>query len=258
MTANFLRPSQRGKQILLAGLGLEGLAALVLFITSTSFGVAQQPSAKNQPPPPDRCAGLPTRSEIANCYNSNTAEFERLYASWLQGFARSGVDVSSLDRLPITADALPPTEDLPSTIAHADLIIKGSVKRLDFQPRRTLVTLQVDSVIKDLPGRTPGDVVVSMPGGPVPGLGQDYTSQDFAHAILDYAEYAPIMVQGESAILMLKPTNLPGQSFRVIPHVGQYRLVGGRVEPLDRNPFGQTVNRLPEAEFGALVRSLVR
>jgi hypothetical protein len=236
------------------------LVAVAILSAGTLWQLAsaQQSQVVDKTPPPPGPCDQGTTEERKSCYNDAYARFEDRYADWITRFNRSGVDASSLERVPLLTNPVRGKPDLSSAVGAADLIATGTVSKVEFVPGKALVTFALNTKIKDRISQAAPEVIVEMSGGPVPGFGQGYDSQDYKNAVLDYLEAAPILLPGERAVLFLTPSEITPAHQIVQNFSGYFKLEGGQVHALSGNPFAAAVDHRPESQFIDAIRALVQ
>jgi hypothetical protein len=244
-----LRSAQRGFWLVVV------LAAAILSLMTwqtIAAGHGAATLADKTKPAPGPCSQVSPGQREA-CYKDSYAKFRQRREAWLAGFLQSGVDPGSLERIPSTANGIPPEPDLASAVKHAELIVVGSPSQVDFSKGSAEVTFVITDMIK---GNVVGNsITISIGSEPVPGLGHDYSSTDYASALLTYVEGTPPIFPGEQAILFLKSSGQAGR-YNVQGGSGHYTIERGRVQTQEVNPFHHTVEGQSEATFISNLRNL--
>jgi hypothetical protein len=126
--------------------------------------------------------------------------------------------------------------------ANADLIVIGTVRSL--RPVTTAfeteVTVEVTQILKGQAGST---IKVMQASHLEP-------NENYKSVIIADSYSAPLLLPGETVYLFLK--SFPQGLFQE-PVTGTYYVSGGRIEPLDLNPFASAVKGQLSADFMANV-----
>jgi hypothetical protein len=168
---------------------------------------------------------------------------------YLASFIASGQDPRSLPVAEIEAYARP-LQDLPSSIAEADVIARGLVEQTTFQPNPSgglpiaLSSVRVTSIMKGKPGAD--TIVVRQLGGPVAG------SKGGVFARLDNDES---ILPGDDVILFLLPTS--DGAYTAQPSTGVYFVRDGRAYPERLNPFRGQLSGLAVDEASTMITSMI-
>lgn len=160
--------------------------------------------------------------------------------AWRQDFADNGYAVEQLPRLQSSFLPSEPRPDLATAVLDADIVVVGSVVRLDFDdPYITRVTFMVEQYLK---GEAPTTslLVYQTVGGPVPGFGSHYVS---GQGLLYEEAWAPYLVSGDRAVLLLQD-NGDGSPAWPQDWSGVYRVELGRITAPAANLFAAEVEGL--------------
>lgn len=220
---------------------LAGLALAAGVYAIASGGRSDEPKAQ------DPCQGL-SSAQCQTLIASSQKEFETRLSQWLAQFNSPDADLSSLPKVPLSADYPPPYPTLAEAAKAADAIVVGTAQGVSFEPQwQASVTISVQQVIKGAP---PATLTLRQGGGPQPYL--DWTS-----AVLAVADADPLLLPGDRALLFLKAGAVTG-SYEAQPWTGHYRVSdGGKVSALPQNPFASDVEGLSLNALAAKVQAAV-
>lgn len=135
-------------------------------------------------------------------------------------------------------------ETLPEAVARADRIVVGRVSHYTFGSWGSSISVVCESTLK---GPATPTVTVPVAGGPFPA---DAT---FSTAVLMESEAAPVLLPGKRAVFFLEASP-PDGGLWIQGFSGQYEVVGGAVQPVSGNPFGDSIRGMSLADFVARIR----
>lgn len=236
---------------------LLGLVALV-----SLFGASQVLSQTSDPPPlEDKVRRIEELDKLPDVVDPTTfakqiqeheeaAESARQeYIKWLDEFNRSGIDPRSLHREEIGGLSLPGPASVDEAVGKADAIVSGTVVGVEFEPVPagpesyarpwTVVRFKIAETIK---GNGFGEEVsIVFGGGPM-------LSPSHSAPVLGYYAVEPLLLEGDSAILLLLETeryppyaeHYP-DSYYPQAWTGVNKIEGGRVQTLEHSAFRSTL-----------------
>jgi len=187
--------------------------------------------------PPDPYAGL-SAAQQQTLQQQQQSAYETKYKAWLSALDYEQMNLHSLPRVPLTASLDPGRASLHDAVAHADMIVVGTVS--GFQPTPssgTNVTMSVDRVLK---GPSTPTITVNQAGGLHPSL-------DWSGVFILQSEGEALLLPGDRALLLLQ--RAPDGSLYIQGATGFYQIVNGTVQPGTVNQWGSTVKGLTEAAF---------
>jgi hypothetical protein len=135
---------------------------------------------------------------------------------------------------------------LQAAYAAAVVIVKGSVVGLqpEREPIGTKVTIRVSEVIKGSAASTV-DIIQGSGLEADPSWGEPHLGED---------EGDPLLMPGQSVILLLQNSGRPDGLLVAEYATGIYYLTSDGMQPLDANPFASTVSGVTEAVFVGWLR----
>ena len=173
--------------------------------------------------------------------------FEARYAQWLDGLDLAAINWATLPRDSLIGGSrLPPPQSLQAAYAAAVVIVKGSVVGLqpEREPIGTKVTIRVSEVIKGSAASTV-DIIQGSGLEADPSWGEPHLGED---------EGDPLLMPGQSVILLLQNSGRPDGLLVAEYATGIYYLTSDGMQPLDANPFASTVSGVTEAVFVGWLR----
>ena len=212
-------------------------AGIAMAAALASGGGDALSNGKGPVPNPD--AGLTDAQRHAK-YAASRASFEAHLAAWYADLDASSLDLRALQRGYIMASYVDPLQDLYSAVNKANTIVVGTVARTTPDSQGALVVLNVERRVKDA---SAGPTVIIRQGSGV------FPGPDWKTLVIKDGENDPLLLPGERVILFLVPSDVPGADFQVQSFTGHYTVDSGRVRALAGNPFGASIDKLPEQAF---------
>lgn len=216
---------------LLAGCGSPGS-------TSGSSQSAMPATCLQQSPVND--SGL-SDTQRDQAYQQAAAAGWRCYAAWIATLDPATLPYGTLPHAGMAAQYLPPDgKSLSEAKADASLVVLGSV--ISIKPLATSVGTQATVVVSQVfKGQAPSTIVVNQASHLEP-------RDNFQSVWIIDASNAPLLIPGDAVFLLLgtAPVGLYQLSF-----TGTYYVRNGQIQPLQLNPFGQTVAGLSQSDFSA-------
>lgn len=213
--------------------------AIALVIAVGAFGAGWTVASNgNWKSVPDPDLGL-SDAEREAAHDANSDAFWSRYAAWVKeigpGLDLKGIPITSL--LALTAD---PAASLVDAVDRADLIVRGTIRGVEFLPTGySRALLAVEDTKK---GEEVATVTVASPCSLQP-------KGDWSIDSIACAESMPMLYPGDEVILLLRDSGLGDGTFTVEPWSGTYWIRAGSVHPVDGNLFGPTVNQTSAGEF---------
>jgi hypothetical protein len=184
--------------------------------------------------------------------NAGTELADKNYELWLEDFYRSGIDPRSLEWVELLGDFGPPVDTLDKAVDAAALIVSGMATNVEFLPGahglgEARVTFAVDAVVKGAGLMSDNEAVVVFGGGPHP----DPTGE--SKALMGYFAPAPLLLEGDQAVLLLKSSGKSPGTYVAVPSYGVNKVVSSTVTATEGSPVEGLFNgKLPEEVLGFL------
>jgi hypothetical protein len=181
-------------------------------------------------------AGLTDAQRDAN-YANGRADFEARYAQWVASLDVNTLDLSSLQHVELNVIGPPGQPSLQAAKSKADRIVVGHVTAIKPTVNGTVVSVAVSRTLK---GDQRSVIEVRQSSGLRP-------TSDWKGVVIADSPGEPLMLPGVRAELFLQASS--DGMLRVQSVTGMYLLTASGVKALELNPFGSSVNGLPEDTF---------
>jgi hypothetical protein len=208
----------------------------VVLVSAVSTTVSYaDPGTKPFPSNPEQ--GL-TDQQIEALHAAERQQFDDHYAQWVSSLDVSTLPLSSLRHGKMTGVVMPPPQSMREAKAQSSVIAVGTVTRIkpDPEPFGTTVSFHVDRVVKGTPT---SDIDIWQVSHLEP-------TSDWAGVVIVDADWAPLLLPGDRAILFLSSTKEPGLYF-VQQFTGMYRVQNGKVKGIPGNPFASSLDGKDES-----------
>ncbi len=215
-----------GVAVALTSVGATLVIAEIVSPSPTTSTTTAPPGPTGAAPNPE--AGM-TDAQRQAFHDQQWASFDQQYRAWIGSLKVDQFDLHSLPRNTLTGDWAPGQSTLHDAVAHADLIVVGTVSAIQPTPYSgTVTTMAVGQTLK---GSPVSSVQVTQQGGLRPTL--NWTGTSIAEAA-----NGALLLPGDRAVLLLQKTSL---GYEIQSASGWYEIVGGAVQVNSLNTFGASV-----------------
>lgn len=229
------------------------VSGTALAVTILQFSAASQPEGVVQEPNP--CEGQ-TDEGCNKTIDRLRSEGNAKYINWVNDFIASGQDPRELPRSPSSAIAPESPQSLDVAVARADIILTGVVTEATFEvvppddPSgfafvRGKALIAIENTLR---GTAAKEIAILQFGGPEP-------NSDWKTGSLLYLEAAPLLLEGDRALLFIKKDEL---GYSVQAWTGTYLVDNeDKVDAIAGNPFEASVEAKTLSEFSEEIGALV-
>jgi len=226
-------------------------AALVLVaaaaLAAIGFALAFVGGGRAPDPRADPLAGA-TDAEKDAFFKAASANAEERSRAFIDEFVRLGRDPSRYERAGVMALVDPGAFTLPEAVEVAEVIVVGTVVAVSIDTSTASVWANVDMAITEsVLGETGATFRFRQYGAP---------ARDGVRTYIAQLDADPLLRPGDQALLILEEDGHGSGVYRVMPWIGHYRIVDGRLQALEANPVKAEMDGRPLADAVAELRAL--